>query len=269
MTASLKRSILFLALLAALSLTVFSQPSAATRDAKLPFVVGETLSYEAKVSKIIRGIAVADLTFTVAKAAGDDSLLVKAEAKSKGSLLKLFRYSFLQELDSTIGTDEFRVLKTVKHDVQKDRVRDSEADFNYRDRRVIYTESDPNQPMRPPRRIASELDGVTHDLVSAIYSLRVLPLTVGSTYVVKISDSGLVYDIPVRVTAREKQKTIFGNVMCLRIEPDVFGPRRLIENEGSMVLWITDDARRIPVRSVVDASIGKVDIKLKSAKNTR
>jgi hypothetical protein len=195
--------------------------------------------------------------------------LVRAEAKSKGSLLKLFRYSFVQELDSTIGTDEFRVLKTVKHDVQKDRVRNSEADFDYGERRVTYTESDPSEPMRPPRRIASELDGATHDLVSAIYSLRVLPLTIGSTYIVKISDSGLVYDIPVRVTAREKQKTIFGNVMCLRIEPDVFGPRRLIEKEGSMVVWITDDARRIPVRSQVDAPIGNIEIKLKSARNTR
>jgi len=269
MTASLKRSLLFFALLAALSAVAVSQRPAASRDLKLPFVVGESLSYEAKVSRIIRGIAVADLKFTVAKAPGEGILLVRAEAKSKGSLLKLFRYSFLQELDSTIGTDEFRVLKTVKHDVQKDRVRNSEADFDYTERRVTYTESDPSEPMRPPRRIASELDGVTHDLVSAMYGLRVLPLTIGNTYVVKISDSGLVYDIPVRVTAREKQKSIFGTVMCLRIEPDVFGPRRLIEKEGSMVVWITDDARRIPVRSQVDAPIGKIEIKLKSAKNTR
>ncbi|MEP7211701.1 MAG: DUF3108 domain-containing protein [Acidobacteriota bacterium] len=267
MTAVFKRGCLILVVLAALSLTAFSQPGPRRTAAALPFAVGETLTYEAKVSKIIRGIAVADLTFTVADAPGSDDLMVRADARSKGSLLKLFRYSFLQELNSTIGTDEFRVLKTVKHDVQKDRVRDSQADFDYKQRRVTYTESDPSEPMRPPRRIASELDGVTHDLVSAIYSLRLLPLSVGSTYVVKISDSGLVYDIPVRVTAREKQKSIFGSTMCFRIEPDIFGPRRLIEHEGSMVLWITDDARRIPIRSQVNASVGKIEIKLKSAKH--
>ena len=252
-----------------LSATALSQPEAGSRSVALPFAVGETLTYEAKVSKIIRGIAVADLKFTVEDAPGKDSLLVRADARSKGSLLKLFRYSFLQELNSTVGTDEFRVLKTVKHDVQKDRVRDSEADFDYKQRRVTYVESDPREPMRPPRRIASELDGVTHDLVSAIYGLRLLPLTLGSTYVVKISDSGLVYDIPVRVTARERQKTVLGNIMCLRIEPDIFGPRRLIENDGSMIIWVSDDARRIPVRSQVNASIGKIEIKLKSAKDAR
>lgn len=268
MTSAPRRIILFLVFLTTFSVAGLSQPAAGPRYERLPFPLGETLTYEAKISKIIRGLAVADLTFTVDKAPGDDSLMVRADARSKGSLLKLFRYSFLQELRTTVGTDQFRALKTVKHDVQKDRIRDSEADFDYKQRRVTYTEFNPNEPMRPPRRIASALDGATHDLVSAIYSLRLLPLTIGSSYVVTISDSGLVYDIPVRVTAREKQKTVLGNIMCLRIEPDVFGPRRLIETEGSMIIWVTDDARRIPVRSQVNASIGKIEIKLKAAKNT-
>jgi hypothetical protein len=92
---------------------------------------------------------------------------------------------------------------------------------------------------------------------------------VGETFNLKISDSGLVYDVPVRVTARERQKTDIGKVMCFRIEPDVFGPGRLVESDGKMVIWITDDARRIPVRSQVNASIGKIDIKIQSISNAR
>ncbi len=117
--------------------------------------------------------------------------------------------------------------------------------------------------------IASEIEGTTHDLISGVYSLRMLPLKVGETYNLKISDSGLVYDVPVRVTARERQKTEIGKVMCFRVEPDVFGPGRLVEGNGRMVIWITDDARRIPVRSQVNASIGKIDIKIKSLTNTK
>ncbi|MCU1289858.1 MAG: hypothetical protein JWN60_2087, partial [Acidobacteria bacterium] len=45
---------------------------------------------------------------------------------------------------------------------------------------------------------------------------------------VSISDSGLVYKIPVRVTARELQKTIYGKIWCFRVEPEVFGTNRLI-----------------------------------------
>ena len=234
----------------------------------VPFEDGETITYEGKVSKIIQGIAVADLTFTVDRAA-DADYLIKAEAKSKGSLLKLFRFSFLQRLETTVDDSGFRVTRTVKHDVQKDRVRDSEALFNYGDKRVTYTEVDPKDPMRPPRKIASEIEGTTHDLVSGVYTLRMLPLAVGKTFHLKISDSGLVYDVPVKVTAREMQKTEIGKVMCFRVEPQVFGPGRLIENDGTMIIWITDDARRLPVRSRVNASVGKIDIKIQSIGNAK
>ena len=234
----------------------------------VPFEDGETITYEGKVSKIIQGIAVADLTFTVDRAA-DADYLIKAEAKSKGSLLKLFRFSFLQRLETTVDDSGFRVTRTVKHDVQKDRVRDSEALFNYGDKRVTYTEVDPKDPMRPPRKIASEIEGTTHDLVSGVYTLRMLPLAVGKTFHLKISDSGLVYDVPVKVTAREMQKTEIGKVMCFRVEPQVFGPGRLIENEGTMIIWITDDARRLPVRSRVNASVGKIEISIRSVGNAK
>ncbi|MEO6335148.1 MAG: DUF3108 domain-containing protein [Pyrinomonadaceae bacterium] len=235
----------------------------------LPFVAGENLTYEGKISKIIRGIAVADLSFTLQRDPNGEDYIVKTEAKSKGSLLKLFRYSFLQEMRSSIDSEDFRATRTVKHDVQKERVRDSEAVFDYRERRVTYVETDPNEPMRAPRRIASKIDDASHDLISALYSLRLLPLAVGKAFRMSVSDSGLVYEIPVLVTGREQQQTIFGKQWCFRVEPQVFGPNRLIEREGDMTIWITDDARRLPVRSVVNSPYGKIDIRLKTAKNLR
>lgn len=253
----------------ALGLSVLAQTNGSTAPKSTPFIDGETLTYEGKISKIIRGLAVADMTLTLAKAQNGEDYLVKAEARSKGTLLKLFRFSFLQQMQSSIDRDNFRALKTVKHDVQKERVRNSEALFDYGERRVTYVETDPNEPMRPPRRIASPIDDASHDLISGVYSLRLMPLAVGKTFRMSVSDSGLVYEIPIRVTAREQQKTIFGRQWCFRVEPEVFGTNRLIEREGSMVIWITDDARRLPVRSVVNSPYGKIDIRLKSAKNLR
>jgi hypothetical protein len=241
---------------------------AAAAGASLPYSAGEVLTYEGKISRIIQGMAIADLTFTVAQPEAGGNFVVKAEARSKGTLIKLFGFSFLQEIESTflpVGTAKL----TKKHDVQKERVRDSEAIFDYGERQVTYTETDPKDPMRPPRRIASEIGPETYDIVSAIYKLRMLPLSVGATFSMTVSDSGLVYKIPVKVTAREIQKTLFGKVACFRIEPDVFGPGRFIEREGSMIIWITADDRRVPVRSQVKAPFGKVEIKLKEAKNLR
>lgn len=259
-----------LLLILVVTLTTFAQTNhSSAPDPVVPFIDGETLTYEGKISKVIQGIAVADLTLTVSKTPDGDDYLIKADARSKGTLLKLFRFSFVQEVQSSVDSDTFSALKTVKHDVQKERVRNSEALFDYRERRVTYVETDPNEPMRPPRRIASEIDEGSHDLISGVYSLRMMPLAVGKTFRMSVSDSGLVYDIPIRVTAREQQKTIFGKQWCFRVEPEVFGENRLIEREGKMIIWITDDARRLPVRSQVHSPYGKIEIKLKSAKNLK
>jgi hypothetical protein len=233
-----------------------------------PFGPGEVLTYEAKISKIINGIGVADLKFTVSDAGGNRGTVISTVARSKGTLLKLFRYSFIQEYETLVDPTQFRALSTKKHDVQKDRVRDGEAVFDYSQKRVTYTETDPKEPMRPPLRIASKIDGFTHDVVSGIYALRLLPLAVGKTFEMTISESGLVYQIPVRVTARELQRTVLGKVLCFRVEPEVFGTGRIIEREGNMVIWITDDAKRLPVRSVINSPVGKIDVRLKSVANS-
>lgn len=245
-------------------LSCYSPNFAQARARAADMFAGETIVYEGKINKIIRGITVAELTFKTTKAESGDSLLISAEAVSKGTLLKLFRYSFLQQYDSTIDLNRFRIIRSKKHDVQKERVRDSEAEFDYNDKRVRFTETDPKDPNRPPRRIASEIGDQTQDLVSAIYSMRLADLSVGKKFEVSISDSGLVYEVPVQVTGKSVEKTEIGKVNCFLVEPQIFGKGRLIEQEGSLKIWITDDARHLPVRAIVNAKIGKIEIKIKS-----
>ena len=233
-----------------------------------PYDVGEVLTYDGKISKIISGISVAELKFAVEKAPDSDDLLFKTEAVSKGTLLKIFRFSFLQQYESLVDRESFRILKTTKHDVQKERVRDGLAVFDYKENRVKYTETDPKDPNRPPRRIASTLDGQVFDMISGIYAIRAMPLEVGRSFEMKISDSGLVYSIPVRVTAREQQKSSIGRRWCYRVEPIIFGRGRLIEQKGGMIIWFTDDERRIPVRSRIDTEFGRIEVRIRSVSPT-
>lgn len=245
----------------------FSFASAQTARKPESYTVGETLIYEAKYSKaVFRGLAVADLSFSVELAPNNRDFLIKTEAKSKGTLARLFDYKFYQNIESTIDSQNLAVLKTVKRDEQKERVRASVAVFNYKNREVTYIESDPNDTARPPRISASAISADTQDLVAGIYTLRRLPLAVGKTFELSVSDSGLVYKIPVRVLAREEIKSVLGKTICFRVEPQIFGENRLIEQKGAMIIWITDDARRLPVRSQINSDIGRVEVKLQSVK---
>lgn len=247
---------------------VLSQPANPTGAVAGHRFDGETIKYEGKINRFKLSFSVAELTFTTSRVPNSNDLFVRGEAVSKGTLLSLFRFSFFQQVNSTIDPEAFRVMKTTKRDVQKERVRESEAIFDYKDKRVTYVETDPKDKMRAPRRIASNIGDLTQDMVSGIYYLRLQEFAIGKRFDVQVSDSGLVYDVPVVVTAREQQKTALGKLWCWRIEPEVFGIGRLIERKGKMVIWITDDERHIPVRSQVDSEYGRIDIKLKSYSKT-
>jgi len=254
----------FLAMLVFGVSSVLAQP-AASADTPGRMFAGESMKFEGRFNKLGISFSVAELTFESALAANGLDLIIKGEAVSKGTLTRLFRFSFLQQYSSTVELSGFRILKTTKHDVQKSRVRDSEAIFDYGQKRVTFIETDPKDSMRPPRRIASEIGSTMNDMVSGIYSVRMMNLKVGDRFDLKVSDSGLIYNVPGSVTGREQVKTILGKVWCVKVEPDIFGAGRLIETqEGKMIIWMTDDARHVPVRTQVNASIGKAEIKLKS-----
>ncbi len=266
---SLRKRILLVAvavgLTCALGASIAAQP-AGNGGSPLPLwqkFAGEKITYDGKVSRLKISVSVGEFNFETAPD-GNGNLVIKSEAVSKGTLLKLFRYSFLQQYESTVDPT-FRIVRTTTHDVQKSRVRDSEALFDDTGRRVTFVETDPKDRNRPPRRIASEIGAVMHDMISAIYWLRLQPLAPGDKFDVAVSDSGLVYSVPVNVTGRRVLDTALGKkTACLVVEPLMFGDGRLIEQKGKMVIFMTDDDRHIPVKAEVDSEYGKINIKLKT-----
>lgn len=248
-----------------LTLILLALPAFAQPKPEAPFKIGESATFEAKFSRtLVPPLTVGDLFFSVLAApeGSKGSFLIKGEAKSRG-IVKLFGSDIAIKVESTVDNDKFRVLKTVKHDVQGDRVRDSEATFDYRTNRVSYIETDPKDPARRPYQLAGSIPEIAHDVLSGIYSLRLIPLSVGKTFELTVSDSGLVYTVPVRVTARERQKNIEKKVWTYKIEPEIFGEKRPFPGKGKLTIWLTEDAQRIPVRALLNFNLGKVDIRLK------
>ena len=231
-----------------------------------PYVVGENLKFVGKFKKFGLSFAIADFNFTVLKAPNRKNYNIKSIVKSRGILAKLFRFNFLYSSESIVDADALRIVKTVKRDRQRKRVRNSQADFDYEKSKVMWVETDPNDKTRPPKRIASTIEPGTQDIVSAIYMIRQMPLAVGKRFIFKISDSGLVYDVPVTVVARERKKSVLGKLWCWRIEPRIFGKGKFIEQRGRLTFWITDDARRVPVYARIESKRGSVHIKLEEIK---
>ena len=239
---------------------------------------GEELHFEAEFSRaLLRRLDVADLKFRATRTPLDaansshataDSkpyaLTFSADVSSKGFFARLFNLKFRERVESTVEPLTFTVQKTTILDEQGKRVRTTESTFDASKGRMIWTSRDPNNPSAEPRHAIAEFSGQLQDVLSAIYFIRTQPLEVGKTFEVFIGDGGKVYTIPVKVIERKRMKTIVGRVDVLRVNAELFGPERLIDNEkGEFSIFITDDARHIPVGGTVKTDYGTFDIKLK------
>lgn len=230
------------------------------------FELGEELLFEAEFSRsLLRSIDVADLKFRATRTPETPSVLnFSADVSSKGFFARLFNLKFRERVESTVEPASFTVQKTIILDEQGKRVRATESTFDRSKGQMTWTSRDPNNPSAEPRHAVTEFSGQLQDVLSAIYFIRTQPLAVGKSFDIFIGDGGKVYTIPVRVVEKRKVRTILGRIDVLRVNPELFGPDRLIEKEkGEFSIWITDDARHIPVASRVKTDYGTFEIKLK------
>jgi len=255
-----------------------SFPSSSDAARKHPFEPTEELVYVAEFSRaLLKKVDVADFRFTASKQpalqktsfdaldrqrdGGDYLLKFTGDISSKGFFSKLFNLRFREQIESIVAPASFTVQKTKRIDEQGKRARISETIYN--DGKVIWTERDPNNPSRPQRKAEAPFAGRVQDVLSAIYYLRTQPLEVGRSFDITVSDSGAVYQVPVQVIEKRRKKTVLGRVEAIRVDPQVFGPDRLLDGDGQFSIWITNDSRRIPVSARIKMRYGTFDITLR------
>jgi hypothetical protein len=252
-------------------------PSGSSAARKHPFEPTEELIYVAEFSRaLLKKVDVADFRFTASKQPalqkaslstlqqrnnGPYLLKFTGDVSSKGFFSKLFNLRFREQIESIVDPASFTVQKTKRIDEQGKRARVSET--IYSNGKVIWTERDPNNPSRPQRKAEAAFAGRIQDVLSAIYYLRTQPLEVGRSFDITVSDSGAVFQVPVQVVEKRRKKTVLGRVEAIRVDPQVFGPDRLLDGDGQFSIWITNDSRRIPVSGRIKMRYGTFDITLR------
>ncbi len=241
------------------------------------FEAGEELVYEARFSRtLLPRVQVASFRFTAkaapsgakVNAAGGNrqyTLQLTGDVSTKGLFSKIFDLHFHEHMESSVDPVSFAVLRTTRLDEQGQRVRLSEAVFDHDTHRVTWTERDPKAPGQPPHVEISSFKPPIQDLLSAIYFLRAQPVESGNSLQVAISDSGEIYYLNVKITERKRMRTALGLRNVLRVEPELFDQQRILQREVRLSIWVTDDARHIPIRAQLKVDFGTFDIKLKKA----
>ncbi len=93
------------------------------------------------------------------------------------------------------------------------------------------------------------------DELSVLYYVRTLPLQVSSTATARVFASRKNWDLEVKVLGRETLETALGRRETLKVEP-LLKFEGIFQRKGRMIVWLTDDAERIPVQMKSEIVIG-------------
>ena len=117
----------------------------------------------------------------------------------------------------------------------------------------------------------SKLLAGMRDMFSALYYLRatVKDAQVGRSFTLPVHDLTHSYRLQVAVVRREQLNTALGPVQTLLVRPRAheLGSRKAAQGDLSddLRIWVTDDARRLPVRLQMALSVGSFTADLVSA----
>lgn len=222
--------------------------------AGIPFGPGEKLSYNIYWTFILAGSATLE-TLESGPVEGRQALHFRALAKSTP-----FVDTFYKVRDSI----ESYVDPAVTHAIlyRKDQ---SEGDYvrNY----VVRFDKNGNVAYRYSKgalKNAVVIPNGTFDPLSMLFLFRTKPLSVGYDFYAPVTDGEKSITGKARVVRREKISTPAGEFDTLLVEPDVRdigGVFRKSPN-ATLQVWITNDARRIPVRVKSKVVVGHFSMEL-------
>jgi len=106
-----------------------------------------------------------------------------------------------------------------------------------------------------------DLPGAVFDPLSSFYRIRGMHLEVGKSAYIRIFDSKKIYDAEVQVLRKERIQGPSGEVDTLVIKP-MMKSEGIFYQKGEMLIWLSDDDKKIPLRMKSKVKIGSVTANL-------
>jgi hypothetical protein len=106
----------------------------------------------------------------------------------------------------------------------------------------------------------------TRDLIALMYYLRRAPFVSGTTLTNRVFADGKVYDLALRVGAREKVPLDdYGKVDCVHIDPEA-AFNGLFVRKGKLEIWVSADARQLCTKILGEVPVASIRIVLSAVK---
>lgn len=213
------------------------------------FKEGEKLTFDVKYGFVTAGIATMEIP-EIKKISGRNSYHVTFEVNTVPSFDWV--YKVRDRYETYLDVEGIFPWRFEQHIREGSYSRDFSAFFDQRKGKAKTSEGEYDLPR------------YTHDIVSALYYARTLDYSS-----MKVDDrihlqnfyKDKVYDLDVKYLGRETISVEAGKFDCIIVEPLV-KEGGLFKNEGSIVVWLTNDALKIPIKVKTKVVIGSIDAEL-------
>jgi hypothetical protein len=221
-----------------------------------PFVAGERLSYDVSWADFIVAGEFTIQTDERRSFDGVEGYHVTAQAKSVG-LVSLLNLKVDDVYESFINASTLQPFRAEKHSRHGKKQSQSSVTLDQQQRSARF-----------PGGRTLEIPPETYDLAGLIFAMRGMDLTLGKSHTFTVLEDEKLYTISVHPEAQEKITTRAGSYDTIRL-----GTSRMKGRENDKLynlrMYITNDARRLPVLITAEPSWGSVRVDLTSATATK
>ncbi len=217
----------------------------------------ETLSYSVEWRLIYAGDA--RLSLEPVRQDGKTLWQTKLQVQSGGLVSKLFK---IEDAYKVMMEEPFCATAANLDAMEGKRHREVKVLYDYSRKKATYVERDlvKNSTIKTAE---TELPGCVADILTGLYRLRTLKLEPGQSTQAILSDGKKVVSARVEAQEREEIRTKMGTFNTIRYEPFVFNGV-LFARKADLQVWLTDDARALPVqiRARMSFPVGSITFQL-------
>ena len=234
-------------------------PPAPKREAAVPFAVGETLTYDVGWGRFITAGTATTRVIEKKASYNSTAYMVSAEGKPLPLIARL--YPLFYKMDSLV--DSYSLLSQwsalyMEEGASKKRL--ASTRFDRTAKRAHYEiQNDPasKQSFAVPAEVQ---DGLT-----LLYFLRTRTMKAGERFTVPIADDGSMYSIEVATVETERLRTPIGEMDTTNLRIRITDARGQAVGSNANV-WLSQDARRLPVKLQADLPVGSFLLTLREAR---
>jgi hypothetical protein len=217
--------------------------------------VGEKLTFAVQYFGVTAGLATLSVQ-DYALQSGRPTLHVVAEAKTHPFFDHFFRVR--DRVETFIDLAAQMPWRYEKH-LQEGKFR-SDSFFLYDQRQHLLVDDRGKNVAVPPQ---------VQDVISCFYYYRTLDLQPGAeTWIPVAADDMKNYELEVKALRRERVKVLAGTFDCLVVQP-FMKFQGVFQQKGEVFVWLSDDARHLPVMIKSRIVIGTIDIVLQDAQTVQ